>query len=211
MLKVDLYKTSGEKAGKIQLPKEIFEAKISEPLMAQAVRVFLSNQRLGQAQAQTRSEVNRTKAKWYRQKGTGRARHGARSAPIFVGGGKAHGPTKDQNFKLKLSKNQKRKALFSALSKKASQDQILVIKGLGKIEPKTKKMAQVIKKIKISGRISLVLPAKLQSVLQAGKNLKDLNLFQADLLNTYEILNGGTILLMEESLEVLKKTFLNEK
>lgn len=210
MIKIDLYKTSGEKSGKIELPKKIFEAKINEPLMAQAVRVYLSNQRLALAQAQTRSEVNRTKAKWYRQKGTGRARHGARSAPIFVGGGKAHGPVAEQNFKLNLSKKLKKQALFSALSKKAKDDQIMVIKGLQKIEPKTKKMFEVLGKLKLKGKICLVLPTKVETILRSGKNIKNLNLAQASLLNTYEVLNGGKILLMEESLETLKKTFLDD-
>src|SRR5579884_516617 len=83
---------TGKSAGNITLPKEIFGAKVNPQLMSQAVRVYLANQRQGNAATKTRGEINMTTAKWYRQKGTGRARHGAKSAPIFVKGGVAHGP-----------------------------------------------------------------------------------------------------------------------
>jgi len=219
MLKVDLYTINSTKSGQIELPKEIFGAKINQPLMAQAVRVYLSNQRQALARVQTRSEVNRTKAKWFRQKGTGRARHGARSAPIFVGGGKAHGPTGEQNYCLKMSKAMKKKALFSALTSKFKSDDILVIKGLEKIEPKTKNMTKIIKNLKISrgagsgsarknSKLTLILPQKLDNVTRAARNIPKVNLIQAALLNTYEVLNGGKLIFMKESIDKLKQTFL---
>ncbi len=155
MPKVDLYTINGTKSGQIDLPKEIFAAKINEPLMTQAVRVYLSNQRQALARAQTRSEVNRTKAKWFRQKGTGRARHGARSAPIFVGGGKAHGPTGEQNYCLKMSKAMKKKALFSALTAKLKDKEIIIVKGMEKVEPKTKKMSEILQKFAKNWKLSL--------------------------------------------------------
>jgi large subunit ribosomal protein L4 len=219
MLKVDLYTVNSTKSGQIELPKEIFGAKINQPLMAQAVRVYLSNQRQALARVQTRSEVNRTKAKWFRQKGTGRARHGARSAPIFVGGGKAHGSTGEQNYCLKMSKAMKKKALFSALTSKFESDDILVIKGLEKIEPKTKNMTKIIKNLKISrgagsgsarknSKLTLILPQKLDNVTRAARNIPKVNLIQAALLNTYEVLNGGKLIFMKESIDKLKQTFL---
>ena len=147
MPKIDVYTITGTKSGQIELPKEIFAAKVNKPLMAQAVRVYLGNQRRSGARAQTRSEVNRTKAKWFRQKGTGHARHGARSAPIFVGGGKAHGPTGEENYHLKMSQAMKKKALFSALTARLNDNEIMVIKDLAKIEPKTKKMSEILNKL----------------------------------------------------------------
>lgn len=219
MPKVDLYTINGTKSGQVELPKEIFAAKINQLLMAQAVRVYLSNQRRSLAKAQTRGEVNRTKAKWFRQKGTGHARHGARSAPIFVGGGKAHGPTGGQNYHLKMSKVMKKKALFSALTSKFKSDDILVIKGLEKIEPKTKNMTKIVKNLKISrgagsgsarknSKLTLVLPQKLDNVTRAARNIPKVNLIQAALLNTYEVLNGGKLIFMRESIDKLKQTFL---
>jgi len=211
MPKIDLYTISGTKSGQIELPKEIFAAKINPPLMAQAVRVYLSNQRVGLAKAQTRSEVNRTKAKWFKQKGTGHARHGARSAPIFVGGGKAHGPNGEQNYHLKMSKAMKKKALFSALSAKLKEGKILVVKDLAKVEPKTTKVAKMLENLKFKKEILLVLPQKLENVFRAARNMAQINLAQADLLNTYEVLNGGQILLMAESIERLEEVFLGKK
>jgi LSU ribosomal protein L4P len=139
MPKTDLLDINGKKVGTINLPPEIFAAEVNPPLMAQAVRVYLANQRKAHPKTKTRAEVNRTKAKWYRQKGTGRARHGSRAAPIFVGGGVAHGPTGEQNYQLKMPKKMKKAALFSALTSKFKEKEILVVKGLEKIEPKPKK------------------------------------------------------------------------
>jgi large subunit ribosomal protein L4 len=215
MPKVDLYTINGTKSGTMELPKEIFAAKINQPLMAQAVRVYLSNQRRSLAKAQTRSEVNRTKAKWFRQKGTGHARHGARSAPIFVGGGKAHGPTGEQNYHLKISQAMKKKALFSALSAKLKDGEILVVKDLSKVEPKTKKMSEILQKFSKNWKgktrnwkLTIVLPQKAENVVRAARNIQGVSLTQANLLNTYEVLNGGKLIFMKESIDKLKETFL---
>src|SRR5471030_1547190 len=94
----------------------VFAAVINPELIAQAVRVYMSNQRQGSSKVKTRAEVARTKKKWFKQKGTGNARHGARTPNIFVGGGVAHGPNGMQNWSLKLSATMKKAALISALS-----------------------------------------------------------------------------------------------
>ena len=116
MPSLDVYSTSGKKTSTTSVKKKFFEAKINSSLMAQAIRVYLSNQRQAPAKTKSRGEVKVTKKKVWRQKGTGRARHGSRNAPIFVGGGKAHGPSGTQNYKLKMSKKMKKASLFSALS-----------------------------------------------------------------------------------------------
>jgi len=218
MSRVSVYDIKGKKTSTITLPKEIFAAKVNQPLMAQAVRVFLSNQRQSPAKTLRRGEISLSGRKIYRQKGTGRARHGDKKAPIFVKGAKAHGPTGEQNFKLKLSKKMKRKALFSALTSKLKDKEITIISGLDKIEPKTKKMMAIIAKIrdkKVKSKhpdkrlkMTIVLPKVLDNVIRAGRNILGVNLRQANLLNTYEVLNGGQLVFMKESIEVLKETFL---
>jgi len=210
MPKTTLWQIDGQEDGQIELPKEIFAAKINPPLMAQAVRVYLSNQRKAHPKVKTRGEVKRTKAKWFRQKGTGRARHGARSAPIFVGGGVAHGPKGVENYHLKLSKKMKKAALFSALSSKLKAKEIIVVQGLGKIKPRTKEMVVVLKNLKAEKKALLILPKVLENVIRSGRNLKEVKLVQADSLNTYRILNSQQLIFMEESLEVIKKTFLKK-
>jgi len=146
MSKIDLLAINGQKVGSLDLPKEIFEVKINEPLMAQAVRVHLANQRRAKPKVKNRSEIRGSRRKIWRQKGTGRARHGDRYAPIFVGGGRAHGPTGQENHQLKLTKKMKRRALFAALSLKLKQGEVVAVKDLAKIEPKTR---QVIKEFKL--------------------------------------------------------------
>ncbi|HUV42709.1 MAG TPA: 50S ribosomal protein L4 [Patescibacteria group bacterium] len=214
MAKADLYTISGRKAGQVSLPKEIFEAKINQLLMTQAIRVYLSNQRKAGAKTKTRAEVTGSRRKIWRQKGTGRARHGDRYAPIFVGGGRAHSPTGKENYKLKMSKKMKRQALFSALTSKFKEKEIVAVKGLSKVEPKTKIMAAVLASLPLKEKkekkvkILLVLPEVLENVIRASRNLVGIELVQANQLNTYQVLNHQQIVLMEESIKKLKETFL---
>lgn len=210
MAKIKVYDTSGKPIGQIELPEEIFNAKINESLMAQAVRVYLGNQRRARAKAKTRGEVRGSTRKIYRQKGTGRARHGDKYAPIFVGGGKAHGPTGLENFALKMPRKMRRQALFSALTSKLKNQEVMVIDGLAKVKPKTKAMIKILQSAgwRTKGKISLVLPASLDNVIRAARNIADLDLLQVGQLNTYRVFNGGRLLLMKESLKTMKEVYL---
>jgi len=213
MPKTDLLDINGKKVGTINLPPEIFAAEVNPALMAQAVRVYLANQRKAHPKTKTRAEVNRTKAKWYRQKGTGRARHGSRAAPIFVGGGVAHGPTGEQNYQLKMPKKMKKAALFSALTSKFKEKEILVVKGLEKIEPKTKKMAEFLTKSKIQStksKILLVLPKMLENIILAGRNLENFEISYSADLNTYQVLASDKLIFLPESIDKLKEVFLKK-
>jgi len=213
-VKANVYDIKGKVVDKITLPKEIFVVSKSEKLVAQAVRIYLANQRQGTASTKTRGEVSGSGIKIWRQKGTGRARHGDRYAPIFVGGGVAHGP-KPKDFSLKLSKKMRRKALFTALSSKLKEKQILIIRGLEKIKPKTKEIIRIIEDLKLktkNGKLRiktlLVMPKRLKNVILAGRNLENLSLCQAKLLNPYQVLSVEKLVLMEEAISVLKETFL---
>lgn len=204
----DIYNTKGEKTGKLNLPKEIFDAKINPVLMAQAVRVYLANQRQAPAKTKHRGEVAYSTRKLYRQKGTGKARHGAKSAPIFVKGGVTHGPEGVQNYELKLNQKMKKAALKSALTGKLEDKEIIIMEGLEKLKGKTKEMAKIISKK--DKKLSIVLPEIWEKVIRAGRNISHLNLLQAKQLNTYEVLNGGMLIFAKESIEVLEKN-LNDK
>lgn len=208
-LSVNVLDLKGEKLGRINLPKEIFAAKINESLMAQAVRVYLTNQRQGTSSTKTRGEVTGSRRKIWRQKGTGRARHGDRYAPLFVGGGIAHGP-KIRNFNFTMSKKMRRRALFSALTSKFKDKAIVVLDGLEKIKPKTKEMIKVMEQGTWNlehQRILLVLPSKIDNVSKAGRNIPYLTLKEASLLNTYEVLKHNRLVFMKEAIPVLKQTF----
>src|SRR5258708_4404168 len=164
---VSVYDTAGKEVETMSLPEEIFGAKINKVLMAQAVRVYLANQRQGNASTKTRGEVAGSTRKIYKQKGTGRARHGGIRAPIFVKGGIAHGP-KPQDHSLAMPKKMKRVALFSALTAKLADGQIKVISGLETLEPKTKVMMQTLNNFGLAEKkanILLVMPDNNEKVM----------------------------------------------
>ncbi len=209
---VSVYDISGKEIEMLNLPKEIFGAKVNLSLMAQAVRVYLANQRQGNASTKTRGEVTGSTRKIYRQKGTGRARHGGIRAPIFVKGGIAHGP-KPQDYSLVMPKKMKRKALFSALTAKASGKQVAVIAGLESIEPKTKVMAQILTHFGLAdkkAKVLLVMPHPNDTVTRAGRNLAGVTITAADRLNTYEILNAKSLVFMKDAIEKMEEVFLKE-
>lgn len=212
-LKQSVFDTKGKAVESVLLPKEIFGAKINNQLMAQAVRVFLSNQRRGTVKTKSRGEVNKTTKKVYRQKGTGRARHGAMSAPIYVGGGVAFGP-RQRDYSLTFPQKMKKASLFSALSAKLKDGEIKVLTGLEKIEPKTKLMVNVIKNLNLeekNQKLLLITSAETGNILKAGRNIKGLSILDARQINTYAVLDNKGIILMRGALEDLKNNFLKQK
>ncbi len=212
-INADVFNTAGRAVSKVSLPKEIFGTKVNNKLMAQAVRVYLANQRMGTAASKTRGEVTGSTRKIWRQKGTGRARHGSRKAPIFVGGGVVFGP-RVRDYSLKMPQKMRRAALFSALTLKNQSGEIKIISGLEKIMPKTKNMAIILKKLgnEKKKNILLVTPNAskngFENVYRAGRNIGGLKIVKADLVNTYEVLNNKGIILMKETIDVLKNHFL---
>ncbi|MBI4032953.1 MAG: 50S ribosomal protein L4, partial [Candidatus Blackburnbacteria bacterium] len=141
--------------------------------------------------------------KIYKQKGTGGARHGSRSAPIFVGGGIAHGPHGIQNYKLVLPQRMAKLALVSALSKKFSEDKIRVA-DIEKVEPKTKAILGVFKKIGLKGKTTIVHVGG-PTILRASRNIKNVILTPAQNLNAYEVFTGGNLLLTKDAIAILEK------
>ena len=212
-LKQSVYDTKGKVVESITLPKEVFGAKVNNHLMAQAVRVFLNNRRKGTVKTKSRGEVNKTTKKAYRQKGTGRARHGAMSAPIYVGGGVAFGP-RPRDYSMSFPQKMKRAALFSALSSKVQNGEVKVLTGLEKIEPKTKLMVGVLKSLSVQEKnrklLLVVADAKDTNVKKAARNIKGVSTLDANLLNTYEVLDNKGIILMKGAIETIEKSFLGK-
>lgn len=208
--KVDVYDVKGKVLETIELSKEIFGEKENKQLISQAVRVYLANQRKGTASTKTRGEVRGSTRKIYRQKGTGRARHGSVRAPIFVHGGIVSGP-KPRDFSLKFPKRMKRKALFCALSSKLKAGEIKIVSGLLKIEPKTKKMVEVLENLKLSnGKILLILPKDCENLKRAARNIRNIEYISAFNMNTYSVLNNKGMLFARESIEEFEKTLKGE-
>jgi large subunit ribosomal protein L4 len=198
---------------KISLQPKIFKTDGKLELLAQYVRVYLANNKPKTGSTKTRGEVTGSTRKIYRQKGTGRARHGDIKAPIFVGGGVAHGP-KPRYSKLTLTKKQKRKALFLSLSLALKENRIVVLDDdLLKIKPKTKTMVKLLQNFS-SGKKSfflLVLPSKKAgNLLNATKNIPYLQVTDVTNLNPYLILKYKKILFLKEALSRLNKIYLSK-
>lgn len=190
MSKVNAYSAKGTKVAAFILPKG-FEEKGSLNLLTQAIRVYEARRHFGLAKAQTRSEVNRTKKKVYRQKGTGGARHGSRSAPIYVGGGKAHGPRPIERV-LSLPEKMGQKALKIALGLKVADGKLLVVSDLGKIK-KTKEAQALADKIAANERVTFVIKDR-ETSKKPFINIKELSIVAYRNLNAYDVYFGGTLI-----------------
>lgn len=207
MVSVGVFTATGRKGGTITLPNELFGREVSPKLLAQAARVYEWRAHPGRGKTKTRGEVALTTAKWYRQKGTGRARHGAKSAPIFVGGGIAHGP-RGIRRNLTLSKKLARAALASALSGRFRAKGIYVVdvKDGGNIA-KTKVVAALLGKLGTQGKRTLILYGGEQGLARAARNISGIKILPANMINAYSILSFPNLVITKAGLELLTKTF----
>lgn len=148
--------TEGEKVGQVEVSDQVLGLPLHPDLIHQALRVVDSRRHWGRHRTLSRGEVNRTGGKWYRQKGTGRARHGSRSANLFVGGYKAHGPTGVKRT-LRLPKRMRRQALLSALSQQVRDGVVTIIEGFDLAEVSTKQVAAALSNLGCDSRTLLLL------------------------------------------------------
>ena len=200
---VPTYNTKGEQVGEVELRADIFEASINVSLMHQALVRQLANARLGTHKTETRGEVNRTKAKWYRQKGTGRARHGSRNANLFVGGGVAHGP-QPHKYTQKMPRKMRRAALRSALSAKALENQIVVVDALEMEAPKTREIVAVLGNLGLDRRVLILLPERDEPLEKSARNLPQVKTLRASYLNVRDLLGYDHVLMPLDALQVIE-------
>jgi len=201
--------TSGKEVSKIDLPADIFEAKINVGLMHQAFVRQMANARQGTHSTLTRGEIRMTTAKWYRQKGTGRARHGAQSAPIFVGGGLAHGP-KPRDYSKKMPKKMRRGAIRSALSTLVRDNQLVVVDKLDIDTPKTKEVRQVLHALVNDQSALILVTAEQKSMRKSVNNLADAHSIIVDYLNIRDLLKYDKVIMPLDTLEVIKNIWGKE-
>ena len=203
-MRVPVLNMQGETVKEIDLRPEIFEVPVNIPLMHQALVRQLANARRGTHSTKTRSENNRSKAKWYRQKGTGRARHGSRNAPIFVGGGIAHGP-KPRSYEKRMPRKMHRAALRSALSVKAAAAEIVVVDELRMPAPKTREMKQLLQNLAVAGgKVLLLLPERNEDVELSTRNLPKVQTLRVHYLNVRDLLGSDHIVVPLGALEVVE-------
>jgi len=204
----DSYNLTGKKLTPVELDKKVFGVKVSPTLLAQAVRIYLSNQRSASAKTKTRAEVQGSTRKIFKQKGTGRARHGSIRAPIFVGGGVAHGPDGTQNYTMKMPSKMAKQALLGALSQKAHEKLISVVKGADNATGKTNELSKLLKIIVPKGRVLLIrTPAQIKFNL-AGRNLLMVIMASTASLSAYQAIAYPKIIFTAEALAGFEKKYV---
>ena len=208
-MKVDLYDANGTKKGDIELNTAIFGTKVNTDLLHRAVILRQANGRAPIAHTKTRSDVALVKSKAFRQKGTGRARRGARSTNILRGGGIAHGPRNIRNFTVSMPKKERRMALFSSLTSKAKSQDIFALESFEAETPKTKDFTQLIKKLPEAKNYLFVLSEKMPVLEKSAANIPSVNTILASYLNPYDILKADKICFLKNSFEALEHTFLS--
>lgn len=211
-MKTQLYSLTAEPKS-VTISDAVFGADFKPSLIAQAIHVYRSNLRQGGAKTKRRGEVTLTGAKWYRQKGTGNARHGAKSAPIFVGGGVAHGPTGMENFKKSLPQKMARKATVYALSAQAAANHVLVVADLDKLSGKTKEAADFMASIQENAKekVLVIIDTSHDTILNALNNVARVTVTRADRVNALEVAMANKVVIMQPALELLEARLIDKK
>jgi len=199
-MKAKLYQQDGKVKGEVELPPSVFAAEIKEHLLYQVLKGYLANQRQGTSKTKGRSEVSGGGRKPWRQKGTGRARAGSNTSPIWARGGKAHGPD-PRDYTTRLPKQMRKQALTGALSSRAKDEKIMVVDAITCDPPKTKTMVQLLDALSLYGsRNLLVVEANGTSLYRAGRNIKNLDIRPLSEINAYDVLSNENIIFSGEKL-----------
>jgi len=227
-MKYPVYNQEGKKVGTTLLPKEIFEVKINLDLIHQVARSQMANRRQIIAHTKDRGHVRGGGRKPWRQKGTGRARHGSIRSPLWRGGGVTFGPTKKKVFKKKISRKMKRKALFMTLVVKKERNLLFILDQLEISKPKTREITQIIKSLRSKifsktedpltkgkqiknlkkGSILIALPKINKNIILATRNIPRVETVEARNLNVLNLLSFKYLIVAKESIKVIKDTFV---
>ncbi len=211
-MKIDVYNQEGKVVADATLPKDIFDVKLNTDLVHQVAVSMMSNKRQSLAHTKTRGEVRGGGKKPWRQKGTGRARHGSIRSPLWKGGGITFGPRNEKVFEKDIPKKMRRKALFMVLSEKARDSQLVVLDKLEFEKAKTKNMAAALSKLPCKEQSTLViLPDYDKSLFLATRNIKKTGVGEARNLNVLELLNYKYLLMTKETIKSIGKTFIKKE
>jgi large subunit ribosomal protein L4 len=205
-MQADVTTLDAKKAGTVELPDDVFGLEPRPDILHRMVRYQLAKRRASTAHVKDRSEINATTAKMYRQKGTGRARHGSKKAPIFRGGGKAFGP-KPRSHAIDLPKKVRALALKHALSAKAKSDALVVIDKCEMKDAKTKELKSRFSKLGLTSAL-IIDGAEVQDAFaKAARNLPRIDVLPVQGINVYDILNHDTLVLTKAAVEALEARF----
>lgn len=209
---VKIYNMEGSVVGERELDPTVFAITGNPALLHQTVVAARANARLSLAHTKTRGEVRGGGKKPWKQKGTGRARHGSIRSPIWRGGGVTFGPRKERNWEQRLSKTMRRKALLMCLSDKVSSGRLVLLDRLELAAPKTKQIAALLAKLPVFGKTLLAVPSLRETaVVRASRNLPAVEVIGAANLNALAILGHETLMLPLPALEIVEATFKPKK
>ena len=206
MAKVTMLTMAGAEAGTIELSDAIFGIEPNEYAVHAVIKNYLANQRQGTQSAKTRGDVRGGGRKPFRQKGTGRHRQGSTTDPSQVGGGVAFAP-KPRSYRYSVPKKLKRLAMFSALSSKVADNEIIVLDKLEMDEPKTKDMLKVLEAVKAQKKALIVTAENNENVIKSANNIPGVQTTTVGQMNVYEIINHGSFIITKDAVAKLEEVY----
>lgn len=207
-MKIDVVNIENKKVGQAELSDKIFAAKWNPNLVKQVLIAQLANSREPIAHAKGRGEVRGGGRKPWKQKGTGRARHGSTRSPIWVGGGVAHGPVKERNFSQKVNKKMKRIALFSVISRKIRDNEIIIVDNFGGLNNKTKEWMKALRNlVDLRSKTLLILENDKKNFSKTVSNISKIDTISPLSLNIHDLMKNKKIILESKAVEEITKHY----
>ncbi|EKD33078.1 MAG: 50S ribosomal protein L4 [uncultured bacterium] len=209
MAKVKIYNQEGKSAGEMELAESLFNVAPKSEIVHEAVRVQEANSRPVLAHTKTRGDVRGGGRKPWKQKGTGRARHGSTRSPIWKGGGVTFGPLSNRNYSLKISRKKKLLALAMSLTDKLRDDRFVVVDTMSIPEAKTKMFASMLAKLPVtkSKKMLVIVNSSDIATKRAGKNIPKVSLISANSLNVRDIVNNDYLIVSKDGVELIERTY----
>jgi len=207
-MKTDVYNQEGKIISQTDLPESIFGIKVVPDLLHQVVVSQMANRRQGTAHTKDRGDVRGGGKKPWRQKGTGRARHGSIRSPLWKGGGVTFGPTKDKVYDKKIPKIMRKKAILMVLSAKAQNQLLILLDKFEIVSKKTKEMAQILQSLPCKTHSVLIVPSAYNAdLLRVSRNIPEAAITPAQELNALDLLSFKYLIMPKDSIKVLEKMF----
>ena len=206
MPNIKVVNMAGQEVGELELSAKVFGANVNEAVLHTAVRAFLMNQRQGTQSTLTRSEVSGGGKKPWKQKGTGHARQGSTRSPQWTHGGIALGP-KPRSYRVELNKGLKRAAMFSALSAKVANGEMVVVDKIAATEYKTKAMVSMLSALGAAKKALIVLPEVDGFVIKSCDNIEGVKTTQWNTINVYDILNCDTLVVAKDAVAKIEEVY----
>ena len=207
MPKVNVLNIKGENVGEIELNETLFNTEISEHAVYEVVKNQLANKRQGTQSAKTRAEVRGGGRKPFRQKGTGRARQGSIRAPHYTGGGVVFAP-KPRDYSYQVPKKLRRKSLYSVLTSKVNENELVVLDSLSFEAPKTKEAANILSAIDAGKKAYVVTAENDNLVYRSFRNIEGVDVSAANLINVYDLVRHNKLVITKDAIAKLEEVFI---